>query len=201
MSIDLDKVIDKQVSRYIDLGFHREVYPNLKDEEAKTKYLNNFTLPQVASQPAEYVGYFDIALVAEPRVSLSRKFELAGITKWINISKIVDLTEHPEDIPYLVFTHTGKLYRPYYPSVLNLTFPKNFEVGSPLLEVTDQFIQDFSLWDGKALDAVGSWLPYNLVPHISSLTDKLHVGQENPTNRYMNWFTSTRGEHLIRLGG
>src|SRR3989344_1198295 len=109
---DLERIITGQVNRYINLGFHLEVYPGLSEENAKARYRADFALPEQAVQPAEYVGRFDVVLPVEPRISLTRKHKLVGrmkelglesvarkwktsqVAEWINTEAIRDLTPH-----------------------------------------------------------------------------------------------------------
>lgn len=214
---DLERIVARQVDRYIVLGFYAEVYPGIPEEEAKTKYRADFTLPEDAAQPAEYASRFDVVLAVEPRISLTRKHELAArikeldldsvarrwstskVKEWINTGNIRDLTDHPTDVPYLIFTHDGQKYRPYSVEKA-LTLFEADEVGSPQLEVTDFFLQKPSLFVKRGIDAAGSRSEHDVVPCLTAFFDGPKVSADWLDYPGQLWGALSRGKEIIRLG-
>lgn len=215
---DLERVVVGQVERYIALGFYAEVYPGIEEEEAKAKYRADFTLPENAAQPVKYSGRFDVVLAVEPRISLTRKHELAArikelgldtvarrwttsrVREWINTGNIEDLTDHPTNVPYLVFTYNGKKHRLNTVTRAEDLFAGD-EVRSPQLEVTDLFLQIPRFFvSQEGLYAAGSRYGRVLVPRLGTLFDEPEVQADSSDYRPRGWGVASRGKDVIRLG-
>lgn len=214
---DLERIVTEQVKRFIALGFHREVYPDLSKAEAKAKYQADFVLPKQAVQPPEYRGRFDEVLVVEPRISLTRKHKLAGrikeldlvpvakkwttsqVADWINTETIQDLTPHPTDIQYLVFTHDGQRYCPLTVEQAIGQFASD-EVGSPQLEMIGLFLQKPIFFDGRGIDAAGSRNKFGSVPYLDTFNGRPEVGAHSAGNQNQDWGALSRGKEIILLG-
>ncbi len=69
---DLTAEWQRQINRFVELGYHTELGISAEDYAA--------SLPKFEAQPAEYVGRLDMPLVVETRIGYQRQAELAGIT-------------------------------------------------------------------------------------------------------------------------
>ncbi len=203
ISQDLKEVVAKQIDRFIEkYGFHREVYPRLSDGEATAQYRRDFGLPESVFQPAEYAGRFDTVLVIEPRISLSRKYAIAGIREWIDTSAITDSTKYPDTPPYLTFTHDAQKYRPYSVKQALTMFAED-EVGIPLNEVTDHYLllpEDFGKRGMVGMDAAGSRSGGGDVPCLYLLRGGPGVYADFIDDPARHWGTGSRGKEVIKLG-
>lgn len=215
--VDLEKIVAGQVGKHIALGFHTEVYPQLSAEGAEEQYRKDFILPEGAAQPAEYVGRFDVALVVEPRISLTRKHELAKrimeldldsvargwatsqVREWVNTGNIQDLTEHPTDKPYLVFTHDGQRYRPFTVKQAIQRFADD-EVGNPQVEITDLFLKHPEYFVDHGIYAAGSHYGGGLVPCLGAFSDEPGVSADLFGSPFQSWGAGSRGKEYIILG-
>jgi hypothetical protein len=189
---NLRGAVARQVSRYIELGFHRELGMN------KAEYRARFELPQGVNQLEVDAGRFDIPLVVDPEVGLSRQAVLGGIRVWRNfdIRWVEDLTEVPRE-PYLGFTHDGQRYRPY-PIKRAMELFEADEVGSPLAEVIALCVQHPECFEGGlGVYAAGSLYPGDFVPRLSQGSiDAGWIGDEMSGK----WGALSRGREIIRLG-
>lgn len=187
-------VVARQVNKYIELGFHREL------GISQAAYRARFELPQGVGQPEAYVGRFDIPLVIDPRVGLARQAALGGIEVWENfdISQVdEDLTEVPGE-PYLGFTHDGRKYRPYSIREAMKLFAAD-EVGSPLAEVIALYAQHPECFVESGVYAAGSRYQYDNVPRLSrSRTMSIDAGWIG--DKFGGMGVLSRGRGIVRLG-
>lgn len=110
-AVNLAAEYERQSRRYIELGFHTELGLSEKDYLA--------SLPKLEPQPENFCGRFDISVLVDPRVSIERQCELAGINcsdYKQSLAKgsmfIYDWPEDPQAYrtpagPYLTWVHDG----------------------------------------------------------------------------------------------
>lgn len=213
----LEADVKGQVNRFILLHFHQAVYKDLDEEEARERYIADFTLPKDASQPKKYQNRFDITQIVDPRISLRRQYVLAiGIKKlgldsaaekwttsqiaeWINTDDIKNLTKYPPKRPYLVFTHDGLKYHSY-PEEKALALFDDDEVGSPLMEVTALFLNHPEYFIGRGIDAAGSRYRGNRTPDLNTFGGRPGVDARWYDYRGPDWGVLSRGKKVILLG-
>lgn len=192
---DLESIVARQVSRYIQLGFHTQL------GESEDEYRAEFALPKDIKQPESYKGRFDVLLVVDPRIHTVIQNRIAHISQFgINIDEIINLTEFPSNVPYAVWTHNGKKYS-YYSVEKVLKLLADDELGSPVLEVTALYLQHSEYFKGvgvRGVYAAGSRYERNRIPAL------LKVGNDKT---YPYWSTAlhqshagSRGKEIIRLG-
>lgn len=222
---DLERLVMPQVDRYIALGFHREVYPGLDQEQASALYRNDCAIPEEMQWPLGYdVNLFDIVLLVEPRVFLTEQHRLAGrikelglepvantwgtsqVTEVINTEKIYDLTDHPKDVPYVVFArYEEELTRSSRGGIL--LPPVNdsrFNSWCPQLEVTGLFLQRPDLFVKLGMIALGSLYGTgrgNVYPCFGVSSDEpiilALIGEQMHLRR---WNKLSRARGVITLG-
>src|SRR3989344_4556293 len=93
----LAEVVAKSANRFVKYGFHKEVYPDLPEEEAEARYRADFALPENAAFPKSYKDLFPYAVVVDPRVDLARQHALAkpkSIRTSTNPDFYEDYTKH-----------------------------------------------------------------------------------------------------------
>ncbi len=151
---DLDAEWQRQTDRAIELGYWKEGYD---DPEI---YRNS--IPKFA-QPVDKRLPFPLSI--DPRISSSRKLELAGIKPYINVGEIKDEITAP-DLPYTVYTIPPTLFRGYYSEALKQI--PDYAVGAPASEVFEAYLklyskfpQFFNPWadSGNSLAGAG-YVPY-----------------------------------------
>lgn len=137
----LEQEVARQRDRYIELGFHKEVYPDTDEADAKERYRADFTLPDGTEQPKGYKGRFDVSLVIEPRINLPMQHRRQNppILEKIGTADILNLIDIPRT-PYLVWTHDGQRYNKFSVQQTMASFADD-EVGSPQIEVTALYLQ------------------------------------------------------------
>ncbi|GEM_PF-6366719 len=74
--LDLVAEWQRQSSRFIELGFHKEL-GHADTDEGKMAYLDS--LPKFAPQPENYAERFDVPLLVERRIHWERQAQLGGI--------------------------------------------------------------------------------------------------------------------------
>jgi hypothetical protein len=220
----IEVIVANQVNRYLELGFHKEVYPELDEDKAKDRYKRDFIFPDGASQPQEYAGRFDIVVVVEPRIQLSKLHLLAKgfkekdldtavseldssqVAEWIDTeNNIQNLTEYPRSNPYLVFVSDPERYRGRSVEEALAQFNPD-EVGCVSLEVTSLYLQHLKYFIGRGISAAGTrntsgTHPGSGAPYIGVASFRRpYVGMESTANRYANMSVLSRGEKFIRLG-
>jgi len=195
----MELVVSKHVERYIGLGFYREVYPNLDDEEATARYREDFALPvSGVEQPEAHRGRFDVYLVVDPRINLPRQHKRAKIAEYIDTGKITNLTQFPRR-PYVVFTHDANRYRPHTVDQAIAKFAGD-EVGSPQVEVTALYLNYPQFFRDHGVDAAGSRYKSDYVPCLYTFHGRPEVGAywSGDVSRY--WGALSRGKEIIELG-
>ncbi len=194
----LEKIVAKCVDRYLGLGFHIFIYPDVSEEEAVEKYRKDFSIPGGASKPEEYDSRFDVYYAVEPRVSLSRKHKRAGISELTDTLKISNSTHIP-DKPYIAFTHDGTLYLPYTVNQAVRRFSED-EVGESQTETTDLYLNHPVLFAIFGRDAAGSRTEYGNVPSLVAFFGRPRVEENRPGASHQHWGVGSRGKKIIELG-
>lgn len=145
----LEQEVARQVDRYIELGFHKEVYPEVNEVDAQARYRADFTLPEETTPPESYKGRFDVPLLVEPRIPLSvqHRRSKTPIGERVKTENIQNLTESPSS-PYLVWTHDGKRYSKFSVEQAMNSFADD-EVGSPQIELTALYLQHPDYFKGE----------------------------------------------------
>lgn len=198
LRITLEAVVATCAFRYIGLGFHTFIYPDVSEEEATEKYLGDFAVPKDARMPKEYKGRFDVINAVDPRVPPKEKDKRGKINEWINTGNIEDQTFIPEK-PYIVFTHDGTLYLPYTVNQAIGRFAED-EVGEPLTETIDLYLNHPEFFRTRGRDAAGSRTVYGDVPCLSVFNGYPRVDAESPGNPRQDFGAGSRGKKIIVLG-
>lgn len=196
----LEATVRECVNRYMNLGFHTFVYPNIREEEAVYKYRKDFAIPEGARKPEEYDSRFDLVLAIEPRVSLPRKCKRARIGGPIEMLEISDLTPI-SDKPYIVFTHDGTRYYPYTVKQALTRFSED-EVAEPLTETIDLYLKYPALLASyRGRDAAGSRTEDGLVPNVDNTTIfGTFIQWARPGASHQRFGVGSRGKKIIELG-
>ncbi len=207
---ELEFVVARHVERNILLGFHEEL------GKSADKYRSDFILPEGADQLVEYAGDLDVVLVVEPRIPLQRKHELARkikeldldraardfvtsqVNEYINTEKINDLTEHPQDKPYVIFTHDGQRYRHYSLKKAIELFSAD-EIGAPQTELTDLYIHKPSYFIRRGMWAGGSRYEDGYVPYLGTWCSKPGVRAFWNDNENPNLGVLSRGKKILEF--
>ncbi len=191
--VDLERVVSRQIGRYVDLNFHSELGMSEAD------YRQSLALPKGTLQPETYRDRFDVLLVVETRIALARQHKLANITEYISrTDKIVNIDEVP-DYPYAIWTHDGQVYRPVTVKQARNEF-LNDEVGSLQREVTALYFQYQEYFRDRGIDAAGSRYGDGLVPNLSTYLGLPRVFALKADSAYQSWGAGSRGKEIIRLG-
>lgn len=194
-------ILAGQVDRLVDLGFWAEVYPNLPEDEAKTKYRADFTLPESgAVQPEAYKGRFDVLLVIDPRVELIRQHARSKpkINEYIDTGKITNETPVGNK-PYIAWTHDANRYRQYSVDQAIAQFSDD-EVGSPQVEVTSLYLHHPEFFKDHGVNASGSRSEYGFVPCLYAFGGGPEVDADSSGGRGQDWGALSRGNKIIVLG-
>lgn len=197
----LEAIVTAQVDRLIELGFHAEVYPDLPNEEAKAKYRADFAIPQGGiTQPEAYKGRFDVLLVIDPRVLLTRQYALSRpeIIEYIDAGKITDETPVPGK-PYAIWTHDAQRYRPYSVDKAKEQFADD-EVGGLQVEVTSLYLHHPEFFRDHGVDAAGSHYGSGGVPYLDTFFGRPRVSADSSAGRDRHWGALSRGKEIIDLG-
>lgn len=103
--ISLESEWQRQVGRYVALGFPKELGLSPEDYCA--------SLPKFEPQPESLCGRFDIPVLVETRIALSRQAELAGLQYHLGGGLSVCDWDDPKDYktpdsPYITWMQDGK---------------------------------------------------------------------------------------------
>lgn len=180
---ELDSIWEKQIRKYIMLGFNDEV--KLSEGSYRRK------MPRFLPQPESYIGRFDIPLIIDPRISLKSLHKLIGIHSTIIEDHIVDVVRIPQT-PYTIWTHDANRYRMHSVKDAIGHFQPD-ELPSPLVEVLALYIERPEIFQDHGIDATGSIYGKESVPCINTFFGKpeLSLGDiEHPDSR---WGALSRG--------
>lgn len=104
VELNLDEEWQRQSTRFVELGFHTEL--KIKDGE----YLDS--LPKFGSQPEAFRGRFDIPVLVEVRIPISKQCEMTKVQFSLKGLKVVDWSGDPQKYktprtPYTIWMQDG----------------------------------------------------------------------------------------------
>jgi hypothetical protein len=143
--MNLPDVIQRQIERLVELGFHRRL--GLTAEAYGARF------PRVEEQPGSLVGRFDllVAVEASPLIELAWQHAALGIKNAVERWPLNTTGPEP-DAPYLIWTHDGTRYSTSSIAEARGEYSEG-EIGCSQLEVTSLFIHYPGLFRGRGLDA------------------------------------------------
>lgn len=194
---DLSEAVRKAAARFIGLGFHRAVYPDIPEEEAQRRYKKDFSLPEGARMPEEYEARFPVVNVVEPRISISAKAELARI-ELVNVCVVTNETQI-SDKPYIAFTHDGHRYFRHRVDEAISEFVEG-EVGEPLTETVDLWLNHPGILKFHGRDSVGSRTEKGRIPSVDNFRGHPKIEVTLPGDPSPYFGAGSRGEKIIELG-
>lgn len=196
--LNLKEIVATCADRYIGLGRHMVVYPDLSEGEAIERYRADFTVPKDARMPKEYKVRFPVVNAVDPRIPIPEKDRRAGIKEWINTGNIENQTFIP-DKPYVVFTHNGTLYLPNTVNQAMGRFKEN-EVGEPLTETIDLYLNRPDFFRTRGRDSAGSRTEDGTVPFLHTFGGGPEVDADSPDDPTRRYGAGSRGKKIIELG-
>ncbi len=194
---DLSEAVHKAVARFIGLGFHKAVYPDISEEEARGRYRKDFTLRQGASMPEDYQERFPVINVVEPRIPISEKASLAGIER-INACIVTNETQI-SDKPYVAFTHDGYRYFRHKVDEAISEFTGD-EVGEPLTETIDLYLNHPRILKYHGRDSIGSRIMNDGIPSVDTFRGHPKIEASSSDDPSPYYGAGSRGKKIIELG-
>ena len=197
---DLKFIVELQVKRLIKHGFHKAVYPDMTEEEAEEKYMDDFSLPDGFIQPKEYESIFPKLLVIEPRIGFNKKSVLANIESKYALPADEDDTPR---LPYAVWvSDPGKSDQKSYKIRDIIRFFEDNEAGGTNSEAIDLWLQYPEYFSRRhSIVAAGSDIGMAFVSSLGWNDDrKLMFGpiHNDATCEYLNVFS--HGKDVVILG-
>jgi hypothetical protein len=156
LELEAERVM--QIDTFIKHGFHTEL--NLSEDA----YFDSF--PQFLSQPEAYKGRFEIPLLIDPRISLSKQLELANVMQVADASLIGNITDAPEQ-PYAIWTNNlPDLYKYRVSARESKGKFEVDEVGATAIEAATLCLQKPDVVGRRSVDAAGSLSVFGEVPYM-----------------------------------
>ena len=143
---------ERQVNKYIKLGFHKEL--NLSKEEYRD------SLPKFTPQPEAYKGRFDIPVLVETRIPVNKQAKLAGLMYGLDGFKVRDWENDPKgyktpEIPYTTWMQDGRNYRKWTVENFQLNMAED-ERGATEFDGVDLFIKNPKVLRHHFIDLPGT---------------------------------------------